>query len=168
MRVLWSAKFLSTALVTSLLYFLLAGLGMNWGLLRGVWFGSYPMTFKLNLSWALIQGLFSTVDPVHVGVMILIAILTGMNLGLLVVNWSQRGGMRSLFGSGLGSFLGVATAGCMHCGLPIISVLGLVGSLSFIPFSGDFVSIVSIGLLITAFSYSVIQLRRPVVCNINV
>lgn len=164
--VLLTRRFLVPALFTTGLYFIVAGLGMNFDLLKDVWLGNYPLAFKTNLSMALIQGLFSTTGWLNVGLMATIALLTGANLGVLVCAWSRQGLKRNFWGAGAGSFLGMLTVGCFHCGLPLLSVVGLVGGLAILPLHGQEISMVAVGLLSLSFVYSIMQLERAQACAI--
>ena len=79
------------------------------------------------------------------------------------------GGIRNVhIVAGSGSLLGIIGSGCAACGLPIISLLGLTGSIMYLPFHGSELSVISIVLLSLSF-YAMIkaitQSKRS--CDIN-
>ncbi len=142
-------KVLFPALIITVLYFLATTYFMNSRLALDTLIGNYTVSYKLNLFVALILGMWSVMGGFGLTILLLTAGLTGLNLSILV----QRIGELSKTGNvhlvvGGSSLLGLATSGCAACGLPILSLLGISGSLFYLPLRGLELSYLSIVLLI--------------------
>ena len=100
--------------------------------------------------------------------LIITAVLTGLNLSLLlqrVKNLKSQGNLRLIVGGS--SIIGVISSGCAACGLPILTFLGLAGSVTFLPLKGMELSYFSVLML----SYSLYLLLKPIPdnnCIINI
>ena len=111
--------------------------------------GNYPVTYKFNLLTALILGMWSAMGIFGLTILLATSLLTGANLTLLVqrlTTMSKLGNVHLVAGGS--SILGLATSGCAACGLPILSLLGVSGSLAFLPLHGRELSYLSVILLI--------------------
>ena len=85
-------------------------------------------------------------------VLFLVAFLTGANLTLLFgkVNLLKNNKSLRLVVGG-NSLFGIVGSGCAACGLPILSLLGLSGSVMYLPFRGAEISYISLVLLVISF-----------------
>ena len=95
--------------------------------------GNYPVTYKFNLLTALILGMWSSMGIFGLTILLATSLLTGANLTLLVqrlTTMSKLGNVHLVAGGS--SILGLETRGCAACGLPILSLLGVSGSLAFL------------------------------------
>ena len=126
-------KILIPTLVISVLYFLVTTYLMNSRLAVDTLMGNYPVTYKFNLLTALILGMWSAMGIFGLTILLATSLLTGANLTLLVqrlTTMSKLGNVHLVAGGS--SILGLATSGCAACGLPILSLLGVSGSLAFL------------------------------------
>ena len=88
-----------------------------------------------------------------------IGFLTGMLLSLMIYRFSyiqknnlQKAGILT----SAGIFLGVLALGCAACGIGLVGLFGLTGSLASLPFQGKEINVIAIGLL----SFSIINLSE--------
>lgn len=152
MGILLSRKFLVTTLFIGLAYTAFSIYMMNYRLVLDTIFGSYNPVDKFSLLSALLQGMWSSMTHLALITLILIGILTGANIFLLREKIGSLGGLRKthlVFGGG--STLGILGVGCATCGLPIVSILGLSGSLIYFPMHGSELSFISVILLSVSF-----------------
>lgn len=135
--------------VIATVYFLAATFLMNSRLAVDTLAGSYPILYKFNLLIALVLGMWSVMGAFGLTILLATAILTGANLTLLaqrLTTMSRLGNIHLVVGGS--SLLGIATSGCAACGLPILSLLGVSGSLVFLPLRGLELTYLSLILLI--------------------
>lgn len=75
----------------------------------------------------------------------------------------------SLFATTAGMFLGVFGVGCLSCGAivlaPLLSTLGILGSLELLPFAGRELAILGLFFVIGSSYYLLYQLKQPLMCN---
>lgn len=151
---LFTKRVLIQAVLISIIYFMLTIYMMNFDLARDTLFGSYNLSYKINLLWALIGGIWTSMTTLSLFVIFLIAILTGINISLLTekVALLKSTGKVQFFAGG-GSLLGVVGSGCAACGIPALSLLGLSGSLIYFPFRGIEIGIAALLLLVLSFYF---------------
>ena len=161
-----SKSFLIPTIIIAVIYIVLVIYLMNLGLVKDTLFGEHTLTYRINLLVALLAGLWTAMTGVSLIALIVISLLTGANITLLV----QR--IKSLRSSGKlhlvvggSSLLGIVGSGCASCGLPILSLLGITGSLTFLPFHGDEISLISVVLLCISF-YFLLKSNKEV-CSIK-
>lgn len=136
-------------LAIATIYFLGTTYLMNSRLAVDTFTGNYPVAYKFNLLAALILGMWSVMGTYGLTILFTTAILTGANLVLLVQRltiMSRLGNVHFVVGGS--TLLGVVTSGCAACGLPILSLLGISGSLAFLPFRGLELSYLTLILLV--------------------
>ena len=121
---------------------------MNSSLARDTLVGGYGLDYKITVLISLLQGMWTAMSGSGVIMLFLIALLTGANLTLL---FSQvrllKNNKRLRLVIGGNSLLGIVGSGCAACGLPILSLLGLGGSVIYLPYRGAELSYVSLVLL---------------------
>ena len=125
---------------------------MNARLVRDTLLGISPITYKVNLFIALLQGASTAVSTTALLLLGLTAFLTGANLtliGMKLLLVRRIGGLHFIAGGG--SVLGTIGSGCAACGLPIVSLLGLSGSIAYLPFRG--MEIAYIAVIVLAISF---------------
>lgn len=139
--------FLSITTVSSL-YLLFISLLMNSSLSRDTLVGDYGINYKIKILTSLVQGMWTSMTPSSLIVMIIIAVLTGANLTLLFekINVFRKFDKLEIVVGG-NSLLGIAGSGCIACGLPVMSLLGLSGSLIYLPYRGAELPYISLALL---------------------
>jgi hypothetical protein len=121
---------------------------MNSSLSRDTLVGDYGINYKIKILTSLVQGMWTSMTPSSLIVMIIIAVLTGANLTLLFekINVFRKFDKLEIVVGG-NSLLGIAGSGCIACGLPVMSLLGLSGSLIYLPYRGAELPYISLALL---------------------
>ncbi len=141
-------SFILSTLVITLLYLAITIWLMNLQLVSFTLTASYPLLAKLQILYSLLGGLFTSMTPFSLFLLFLSALLTGANLTLIYQKISflrQMGNIKLSVGGGL--ILGIVGSGCSACGLPILSLVGLSGSLTFLPLQGGELAFISVILL---------------------
>lgn len=139
---------------------------MNTGFLKDTLFGEYNIFYKLKISFTLIQGMWTAMSGFGLTMLFLVALLTGANLTLLFSKILMLKNNKSLkLVVGGNTLLGIAGSGCAACGLPILSLLGLGGSVMYLPFRGQELSYISLILLLISFYLLVKNYNQT--CKIN-
>lgn len=151
-EIILKPNFLFPSLVISSIYLVITTFLMNGGLVKDTILGAYSLQYKINLLFALLQGMWTAMNGTGLLVLALTAILTGANLTLL---WQRIRQIRSFnnlhFVVGGNSLLGIVGSGCAACGLPVLSLLGLSGSIIYLPFRGAELSYLAVLLLSISF-----------------
>jgi hypothetical protein len=160
--------FLIPTILIALVYIVLVTYLMNLGLVKDTLFGMHTLSYKINLLVALLAGLWTAMTGVTLIILIIISILTGANITLLVqrIKLLKSSGKLHLIVGG-GSLLGIVGSGCAACGLPVLGLLGLSGSLVYLPFHGTEVLLFSAVLLVMTL-FSMIRITNKIEsCQIN-
>lgn len=125
---------------------------MNYSLVKNTVIGEFEIAYKFTILFSLLQGMWTSMSYLSLLLLTITAFLTGLNLSLIAIKVRELGGFKNFhIAIGGSSLLGMAGSGCASCGLPILSLLGLSGSIVNIPFQGYFLSYVSIAILLVAF-----------------
>jgi hypothetical protein len=139
---------------------------MNSSLAVDTIFGSHGLWYKMEILFSLVQGMWTSMTPLGLVLLFFTAILTGANITLLIEKiTSLRKFDKLQLVVGGNSILGIVGSGCSACGLPIISFLGLGGSIMYLPFQGAEIPYISIIML--SISLYVMILNRKQICKIN-
>lgn len=145
---LLSFPFISTTIFLSGIYLILITLSMNAGLVVDTIIGVFPLSYKISLLLSLLQGMWTAMGGMGLILLFATAVLTGANLTLL---WQRIRTLKSFQNLhvvvGGNSLLGIVGSGCAACGLPILSLLGLSGSILYLPLRGAELSYVAVVLL---------------------
>jgi hypothetical protein len=116
---------------------------------------------------ALLQGLGTSMTKFALVLLILTAVLTGINLTLVTLRLSAlRSGGKLHIMVGGSSVIAIVTSGCAMCGLPILGLLGLSGSLIYLPFQGTELSVISVILLLITLYFMLMSYPTEQVCKI--
>lgn len=162
-----SPRFLAPMIVFSSVYLIFVTLLMNTNLVRNTISGSYGFDYKIKILLSLIQGMWTAMSGTGFFLLLATALLTGANLSLLTLkikSLKKHGNLRLVAGGS--SLLGLAGSGCAACGLPILALLGLGGSVAFLPLRGMELSYLSVLLLVISF-YILAKTPTQKSCNIN-
>lgn len=160
-------KILVSTLLIALVYILLIIFLMNSNLVKNTLLGNHDIGYKVKIVTYLMLGMWTSMSKIGLFLLITTAILTGLNISLLsekIKTLKFQGNLQFVVGGS--SILGVISSGCAACGLPILAILGLGGSLAFLPLRGMELSYISVIVL----SYSLYLLVKPIPinnCNIN-
>jgi len=149
---LFSRRFIISTLSIAFLYIIVITYSMNVRILKDTLWGDYDVTYKLKLLFSLLKGMWTAMSGPGLTVLFLVALLTGANLTLFFgkVNLLKNNkNLRLVVGGN--SLLGIVGSGCAACGLPILSLLGLSGSVMYLPFRGAEISYISLILLMVSF-----------------
>ncbi len=115
-------------------------------------FGEYSIVYKLQLLFSLLEGMWTAMSGFGLTMLFLIALLTGANLTLLFSKIMLLKNFKKLqLLVGGNSILGIVGSGCATCGLPILSLLGLSGSVMYLPYRGAEISYILLVLLTISF-----------------
>ena len=162
------------ALIISTLVFAVAVWLPNIRLLFSIWLdGTIPVTDKISLPLHLLESITTNFTVLSASYTIAIAILTGINISLIVylLRMNQKrmtkGGMTAGVSGLIAGSLGM---GCAACGslilTSILSVVGGAGILAFLPLKGGEFGI--IGVVLLGYSTYLLSkhINRPPVCEI--
>ena len=156
---LFSLSYILPALVIAFVYIAATLWLMNIKLVGYSLGANYPIITKIKILNDLLSGMFTSMPPISIFLLILSGILTGADIMLVIqkVKWlRQMGKLQLTIGGGL--VLGVVGSGCSACGLPLVSLMGLGGSALALPFQGQEIAFLSVVLLLISF----IMLERSI------
>ena len=167
MRMTWSKKLFIPIVIIAIVYIVATVYLMNAGLVKDTIFGSHSLSYKWNLMIALLTGMWTAMSTTSLVLLIIVAILTGVNLTLVVerIREIRASGKMSLVVGG-SSLLGIVGSGCASCGLPILALLGLSGAAFYLPFQGLELSVIAIVLLAVSLYTLIRQRAKQVVCEV--
>jgi hypothetical protein len=167
-RVFSGPKYLILLLMFGFIFYLLNGFIVNISNIKTFYalfgfFGSLKHVFLLSFNFV------NLVTPLSIVGIIFLSILIGTMLSLLVFRYelmkSSDVGKIGFFGS-VGLFLGVAAPGCVACGVGLVSLLGLSSALLVLPFDGQEIIVLAVGIV----AFSVFSMSRKLynpVCELK-
>lgn len=168
MAKLFTYKFYIASFAIAAVYTILTIYLMNFRLVRYTIIGNYPLSYKSELLLDLLGGMWTSMTKQGLLLLVTTALLTGIDLSLLVSrlkDLKKQGNVRLVVGGS--SLLGIVGSGCAACGLPILALLGLSGSVAFLPLRGMELAYLSVLLLLVSF-YILTKTNAQQSCNINV
>lgn len=161
-----SIKAIILIIVITLVYITLNVWMMNYSLFITTVFGSYSIVYKFKLLFSLLEGMWMAMSGFSIVMLIIVALLTGINLTLIIQRIRPlRSFSKSYFAAGGASAVGFIGSGCAACGLPILSLLGLSGSVAYLPFGGVELSFISSGLLLLSLYLIMKNSSKDKVCK---
>lgn len=162
-------KAIVSSLIIAAVYILFTVLMMNGRLILETLPGKFPFDYKFNLMLALLAGMWTSMTGAGLFILFITAILTGINLTLVFQKLSllQSSGKLHIMVGG-SSVLGIVGSGCAACGLPILALLGLSGSVAYLPFKGTELSIISVVMLSMSLYLMVKSNSQAKVCQLEV
>ena len=133
-----------------------------------------PLTQKLDLPISLLGSIVTNFTLLSASYTIAIAILFGLNLGMIVyflrrkISEVRQSGITTGF---LGVMSGVVGVGCAACGSFLLTsglaFIGASGILAFLPLAGGEFGILGVILLALSIYLTAKQIQNPAVCKIN-
>lgn len=155
--------------VISFIYFSFAVFLLNYRLVLASIFGNSPLNFKVNILLQLLMGSYSAFNVLDFFLLIITSALVGLNILLIfkALKGLKNARVKLSFAVGGSTVLGIVVAGCSSCGFSVLSLLGLAGALSFIPFKAIGLHLITITLLIFSFLYSLKTYHQKIACKIN-
>ncbi len=161
-------KFIISTLTIAIIYVAITIYLMNVSLLKSTLLGSFTLSYKFNLLIALLGGIWTAMSRFGLSMLVLAALLTGANLTLIVQRITSLNSSGKLhFMAGGSSLLGFIGSGCAACGLPVLALLGLSGSVIYLPYRGQEILILAVGLLILSFYLMIKSDAKEKICKIN-
>ena len=160
---------LLTILLVSFIYYSLSVLIINFRLIESFVFGENLIFYKLILLKELILGAYSALGLRDFILLNISSLLVGGNILILfkTLKSLRKAGARLSLTVGGATVLGIVVAGSCSCGFSLLSVLGLAGALSFLPFGGLGIHLLVIFLLLFSFWYSLKNYHEKIVCKIK-
>ncbi len=137
----------------------------NYDLVNNTLFGEYPFIYKIKIFSGISMSLIYSLTIFQLTLLILIALLTGVNVVLLAKRISilrSNGKLKVIVGGGL--FFGLATGGCAVCGLSFLAFLGIGGGIAFSPLEGYEFPLLTIFLLIISTIIIIQSSKQPLKC----
>lgn len=160
-------KIFITSLLIAVAYIFIIIMLMNNNLVKDTLLGTYSFAYKLKIVIGLMQGMWTSMSGIGLFLLITIALLTSLNISILSVKiktLKSQGNLQFMVGGS--SILGVISSGCAACGLPILAILGLSGSLAFLPLRGMELSYISV-IILSCSLYLLVKPNPVNNCNIN-
>jgi hypothetical protein len=158
-------NFIVKSIIFGLIYLIVALVLFDFKTYESVLSQAYPVLAKLWISLLLFMGSFSILGLRDSLLIVIIALLFGINLELVIRKLKflkDNGGLHITFGAGI---LSLIAAGCASCGLSFASVLGIATIVALLPFHGLELYILSILILFISLLYNLHTLVR--VCKIK-
>lgn len=168
MKEIFSKHIIIPAVLIALLYIVATIYLMNAGLVKDTLLGDHSLDYKWNLLVALLAGIWTAMSRLGLALLVIVAILTGLNLVLTVERLrTLRAYGKIHLAVGGSSLLGIVGSGCASCGLPVLALVGLSGAIAYLPFRGVELSIIAIALLGLSL-YALLKSRiKEKVCEVN-
>lgn len=166
-KTLFSKRFIASILIIAVLYVMVATWMMNIRLIKSAILGSYELSYKISLLTSLLGGMWTAMSGFGLVTLILVALLTGANLTLIFLKIKSLHSQKISFLTYVSSLFGFATSGCAACGLPILSLLGMGGSIIYLPFRGTELSVIALILLLLSFYLLVRADSKEKVCEVK-
>lgn len=166
-QILRSKQFIIPTVIVAVVYILLITYLTNLALTQDTILGHYPIAYKWNILKGLLQGLTTSMTSFSLVLLILTAVLIGTNLTLVALHLKamRSSGKLHVFVGG-SSLLAIVGSGCAACGLPILALLGLSGSLIYLPWHGTELSIIAVILLLITFYFILLSYPTAKVCKL--
>lgn len=158
--------FVLVMVVTAFCYISIVIYISNPALINKTLFTAYPAVYKSIILTNLYVGYFHELTILSVFLSFITAILAGITVSLLLLavkRLQSAGKIKFVLGGSL--LAGLAASGCAVCGIPLLALLGLSGSLVFLPFKGTELSWLVIILLLVSLFIIIKQLRTPIACK---
>lgn len=168
MAKLISKRNIIVIVVISITYILLAVYLMNFSFVKDTLIGNYPLEYKASIMKDLLGSLWTAVPIQGILVLFATAILTGIDLTIVINRlYTLRGKGKIEWLAGSGVLFGFIGPGCAACGLPVLSLVGLGGSIAYLPFRGAEISYIALLLLIISLVFLLRQDTKEKECKIT-
>lgn len=160
-KILSSPKYLSIILISTIIFYLLNVIILQWSNLRFI-----SITYILLLIG---PGFYENVTLITFYSTIILGILTGFLISLLHYRYlaAKQQVTKLNFLASAGLFLGILAPGCASCGIGLIAVFGLSSTFISLPFQGAEISLISIIILGFTTYYVSNSLIKAEVCKIK-
>ncbi len=160
-----SKKSIVYGVIIAVIYFLATIYIMNASLVKVMIFNGSSVGSKLSFMFSLLGGMWTAMSATSLVTLVFVSLLTGANVALVAQKISvlraSGSGVSIIFGGG--TILGIAGGGCVACGLPILSLFGISGSVAYLPYYGAEISWFAI-ILLSISLYSLLKTSPQKVC----
>lgn len=162
-------KYVFSTISIALVYILFFVALNNYQLIYSTLISNFPFEVKVNLLISLVIGLNTSMSLLNMITLFVIALLTGINMTLLFLQFRKMKSSGSIrFVVGGSSLLGIVSSGCASCGLPLLALLGLGSSVSLLPLKGYEISIFVIMTLLVSTFILLRTIRQKTVCVVPI
>lgn len=158
-------RFIIVVIVAASLYIAFSVYAVNRTIVEDTLTGSYPIGYKTTLIKSILIGSWGMFPPLEALLLIVTAMLLGINIALVgktITRLQGSKGLRVSFGGS--SVLAIASAGCPACGISLLSLLGI--SVPLLPVQGIPLQLIAITLLVGSIIYSLRKLQQPIACTV--
>lgn len=166
-----SWKYVLGIIIIGIIFYSINVLIANWQNLTS-FYSNFGILGTLKFFVLLFLGFKSLLNTPTFISLIIISVLFGFLFSLIIykVNLTKSTeGKRFGFLPGIATFFAAFAPGCAACGIGLASALGLSAAfLSFLPFDGLELSILSIGILGFTIGKVTKDLSNPNVCKVNI
>ncbi|MCL4353691.1 hypothetical protein M1615_04515 [Patescibacteria group bacterium] len=158
---LFSKKLIIAALLVAIVYVISVVWLMNFSLVLMTVLGNFPIEYKFKILFVLLKGMWVAMTHTALFLLLFTAFLTGINIVLIGKRIIKMKRLKNIhYIAGLGSLFGIIGSGCAACGLPIISLLGLSGSIAYLPLHGTELSYLAVALLLISLVFMIKSNRQ--------
>lgn len=172
-NILQRPKNIIAVVIGSILLFSLFRMTPQIHIIINFWYlDSVSLIRKLEVLYQYSYGLYSVwylFDTIVVG---LLSVFTVVNIIVFIQYYKRQKKVLnkgSLLATGTGMFLGVFGVGCISCGAivlaPLLSALGILGSLQMLPYAGRELAVIGLIMVFLSTLYLLHQLNKPLICD---
>jgi len=147
-------KFIVRILLYALIYSIFLLALINFRVLANIATNFPNPLMSVKFSSMYLWNYLVTLPPIDIVLLVIIAILIGLNIQLIslkIKNITKQKNLRLTYGAGLLSIVGT---GCATCGFSVLSVIGLGGVVTLLPFGGIELSYLTIVILTLSLWYN--------------
>lgn len=155
-----------TASAISIIYLITVTFLMNSSLVIATVLGDFGLEYKLKILTSLLLSMWSSMTVTGFVLLVLTAILTGLNISLLakkLKDLKKQGSLELAVGGS--TIIAIVSSGCASCGLPVLALLGLSGSVAYLPLRGMELSYISV-IILSWSLYLLVRQNKIDTCNI--
>lgn len=155
--------------VVSFIYYSISVLLINYRFLSATLFNPNPLSYKTDITYKLITGSYYALGSLDFLLVVITSILVSANFLILIKTLKdiRKGQGKLTLTVGGSTILGIIVSGSCACGFSVLSILGLTGALSFLPFEGILIHTLIITLLSFSLFYSLRTYHKEIVCKIK-
>lgn len=155
--------------ITSVIYYSISVLLINYRFLEAILFNSNSLSYKIDITYKLITGSYYALGNLDFTLVVITSVLVAYNFLILI---KTLRGLKKAHGKltltvGGSTILGILVAGSCACGFSVLSLLGLTGAFSSLTFAGVLIHAFIIALLSFSLWYSLRTYHKEVVCKIR-
>lgn len=167
-RHLLTVNFVINILLITGIYLLVLVYFLNSQLIIDSLTGPLPWGLKFSLFTSLPFATWLMMDNLEKLTFLLIALLTGINLAMILHSLSSLGNLTNVhLAAGGNSLLAIVGNGCISCGLSVLSILGFSGVIVFLPFKGSELPYLAVILLSVSIYFMLKREYQSKACKLT-